>query len=124
MEFKHILLYLNEFINLIPKVELHLHLEGSIRPETAIEFYKQKNPNSLLNDYNELKKFYRFDGLPEFISGMKRITNNIQAPEHLQRITNELLETLTKQQVYYVEFDCAIQKYLDRGYSLPDIINI
>jgi len=117
------LLYINEFINVIPKVELHLHLEGSIRPETAIEFYKQKNPNTLLNDYNELKKFYRFDGLPEFISGMKRITNNIQSPEQLQRIASELLETLASQQVYYVEFDCAIQKYLDRGYVLSDIVN-
>ncbi len=117
------MLNLIEFINHIPKVELHLHLEGSIRPVTALELFYRQNPDTPQIDYNELYKLYRFDSLGEFVTGMQRITNNIQSIEDLQRITVELMDSLCKQNVYYVEFDCAVQKYLDIGFSLDVIID-
>jgi len=112
-----------EFINRMPKVELHLHLEGSIRPVTALELFYRQNPGAPHIDYSELSKLYRFDSLGEFVNGMQRITNNIQSLEDLQRITAELLESLCKQNVHYVEFDCAVQKYLDIGFPLDVIID-
>jgi len=124
VELINILQSLLEFINLMPKVELHLHLEGTIHPETVLDLFLHKNPGTRQIDYNELKKYYRFDNLREFINGMQRITNNIQSPKDLQRITFELLETLVQQHVCYVEFDCAIQKYIDLGYSLEQIVEM
>jgi adenosine deaminase len=111
-----------EFIEKIPKAELHLHLEGSIRPQTAVELIRRYNPSSPNLSLKQVNNFYSFNSLPEFISGMRTVSQNIRTLKDLERVTGELIDSLYAQNVRYVEFDCALQKYLDRGFELDDIV--
>jgi aminodeoxyfutalosine deaminase len=112
----------DEFIKKSPKAELHLHLEGSIRPQTAVELIRRYNPDSPNLSKRQVNNFYSFNSLPEFISGMRTVSQNIRTLKDLERVTGELIDSLHAQNVRYVEFDCALQKYLDRGFNLDDIV--
>ena len=106
----------------MPKVELHLHLEGAIRPQTALELMQRNKAPHLPDEAEKVRDIYKFDNLGKFVAGMRAVSDNIRNLEDLQRITVELLESLIRQNVRYVEFDCALQKYIDLGFDLQDVI--
>ncbi len=114
---------LKKFIKKMPKVELHVHLEGSIRPQTALELMRRNDPSKAPANSYDVKKIYRFDNLSEFVQGMRNVSDNIQNLADLQQVALELFESLVEQNVQYVEFDCAVQKYIDLGFSLEEIVD-
>ncbi len=113
---------LSAFIEKMPKIELHLHLEGSIRPDTALELMQRNRDKHAPEKAEHIHRLYQFTSLSDFVKGMRTVSNNIRSLEDLGRITTELLKALAEEQVRYVEFDCAVQKYIDLGFALPDII--
>lgn len=107
----------------MPKVELHLHLEGSIRPQTALDLMKRNHVNTTTRSSDEVRSLYRFENLGEFVEGMRVVSDNLRHLDDLCRVTRELLQSLIEQNIRYVEFDCAVQKYIDLGFPLADIID-
>jgi len=114
----------NDYIWRMPKVELHLHLEGSIQPATAIALMKRNRAGYVPKSSAEVERLYRFEDLTQFVTAMRTVSNHVQHPEDLERITRELLQTLINQNVLYVEFDCALQKYLDLGFDLEETVDL
>jgi len=111
-----------DFLRRMPKVELHLHLEGAIEPATAIDLMRRNGADYVPASSLDLERLYRFENLTQFVTALRSVSNHIQRLEDLQRITRELLESLISQNVRYIEFDCAVQKYLDLGFSLSEIL--
>lgn len=58
---------LNEFIEKLPKAELHLHIEGSLEPELMFELSKRNNINIPFNSVEEVKAAYNFHNLQSFL---------------------------------------------------------
>ena len=114
----------SNFFQRMPKVELHLHLEGSIKPATAIDLMRRNHAEQVPQNSAELAQLYRFEDLTQFVTALRAVSNHIQRPEDLQRIARELLQELIQQNVRYVEFDCAVQKYLDLGFALEEILDL
>ncbi len=113
---------LDEFIRRMPKVELHVHLEGSIQPHTALELMRRNNSPHLPKNADEVRELYNFENLSQFVTAMRSVSNNIVQLQDLTRVADELFEHLALQRVRYVEFDCAIQKYINLGFQLEEII--
>lgn len=80
----------------LPKAELHLHLEGSIAPETLMELAPDV-------DRTEIEARHRFRDFAGFIETFKWVTGFLQSPEDYGLITRRLLESLARQNVRYVE---------------------
>ena len=80
----------------LPKAELHLHLEGSIAPETLMELAPDV-------DRTEIEARYRFRDFAGFIETFKWVTGFLQSPEDYGLITRRLLECLERQNVRYAE---------------------
>jgi adenosine deaminase len=108
----------------MPKVELHVHLEGAIQPTTAIELMQRNKAQQAPKTPAELHQLYSFTDLTHFVRAMKTVSNHLVRLEDLHRVCREMLQTLAAQNVRYVEFDCALQKYIDLGFALADIVQV
>ena len=102
----------------MPKVELHLHLDGSVRPETAAKLLgidiAEARKNMIaddkcldLNDY--LTKF--------FIPGKV-----MQTKKNLELISEELAADLEEDGVIYAEIRFAPLKHVFKGLSLDEVV--
>jgi len=83
-------------LHLLPKAELHLHLEGSIEPATLVELA----PGS---DLREIEANYRYSDFAEFLTSFKWVTSYLRSPEDYALITRRLLSSLERQNVRYAE---------------------
>jgi adenosine deaminase len=101
-----------EFIRKIPKTDLHLHLDGSLRLPTLIELARRakvKLPSQTAEGLCRLvfKKHYR--NLGEYLRGFGLTCAVLQTPEHLERVAAELAEDCLAEGVRYIEVRFAPQ---------------
>jgi aminodeoxyfutalosine deaminase len=98
-------------LDALPKAELHLHLEGSIRPETAVELAGRHGvkltPEEVVGRYN----YSNFAG---FIEAFKWVTSFLRDPEDYAVITRKLAEDLVRQNVVYAEITISVGVMLRR----------
>src|SRR4051794_36839950 len=80
----------------LPKAELHLHLEGSIEPETLRELAPELPPA-------EIEARYKYSGFGGFLDSFKWVTGFLREPSDYALITRRLLENLERQNVQYAE---------------------
>src|SRR5664279_238667 len=91
---------MDDFIAQMPKAELHLHLEGSVEPETLHEL----DPSTPLEEYRALYRYADFDA---FLKAFGAIGKRLRTPDDYGLITRRLLERLAAQNVRYAEIIIA-----------------
>jgi adenosine deaminase/aminodeoxyfutalosine deaminase len=91
---------MDDFLLQMPKAELHLHLEGSIEPETLHEL----DPATSVEEYRAL---YQYDNFDAFLRAFGVIGKRLRGPEDYGLITKRLLERLAAQNVKYAEIIVA-----------------
>lgn len=89
-----------DFLLEMPKAELHLHLEGSIEPETLHEL----DPTTSIDEFRALYQYENFDA---FLRAFGAIGKRLRSPEDYALITRRLLEKLAAQNVVYAEIIVA-----------------
>ena len=95
----------------LPKAELHLHLEGSIRPETAVEL-AARHGTKLTTE--EVAARYSYSDFAGFIDVFKWVTSFLREPADYALITQKLLEELLRQNVVYAEITISTGVMLRR----------
>jgi aminodeoxyfutalosine deaminase len=98
-------------VDTLPKAELHLHLEGSIRPETAVELAERHDVKLTTQDVIGRYNYSNFSG---FIEAFKWVTSFLRDPEDYALITRKLLEELVRQNVVYAEITISAGVMLRR----------
>ncbi|MBI3666021.1 MAG: adenosine deaminase [Acidobacteria bacterium] len=86
-----------------PKAELHLHLEGSIEPETLRELARRHSLPAAEFSHAELAKAYRYNDFLGFLRAFKWVTDHLQTPEDYELAASRLLQKLHAQNVRYAE---------------------
>ncbi len=76
--------------------ELHLHLEGSIEPETLVEI----DPSLRLDDVRDRFRFHDFAG---FLASYVWVNRQLREPEHYALAARRCFERLAEQEVVYAE---------------------
>lgn len=105
-----------EFIKEIPKSDLHVHLDGSIRIPTLIELAKEQNielPSYTEEGLRELVFKDRYNNLGEYLHGFKYMVPVLQDPESLERVAYELAYDNIREGVYYLEVRFAPQLHIN-----------
>ncbi len=116
-----------EIIREAPKVLLHDHLDGGLRPETIIELAEKINYKKLpTKDPSELAKWF-FRGankgnLVEFLQGFEHTIAVMQNKKNLERIAYEMIEDMHKDGVVYVETRFAPALHINNGLYYDDIM--
>jgi len=98
-------------VDALPKAELHLHLEGAIRPQTAAELIKRHDVEIPAGAVAARYKYSDFAG---FLESFKWITSFLRDPEDYALITRNLCEELLKQNVVYAEITISAGVMLRR----------
>jgi aminodeoxyfutalosine deaminase len=102
----------NATIERLPKAELHLHLEGAVRPETLAELARRHGAGMSLEDARALYAFRDFDG---FLEAFKRATALLRAPEDYALAAERLAAELARQGVVYAELNLSVGVMLWRN---------
>jgi len=90
----------SSFIQSLPKAELHLHLEGSVMPETLVELRRSHGKSSTIAEAEALYQYKDFTG---FLMAFKTLTEDLQNPDDYELITSRLMEQLKAQNVLHAE---------------------
>ncbi len=90
-------------ITKMPKVELHVHLEGSTKPETLLKLAKKHNISLPADDIKGLRKWFVFDGFDHFIKVYFGIVNCLKTADDIRTITDEFLKNQAQQNIQYTE---------------------
>jgi len=96
---------LSERIASLPKAELHLHLEGSIRPATVCALTAR---HGVVMTEEEVRRRYAYRNFTEFIGAFKWVTSFLRDPQDYALIASDLAEHLLTQHVVYTEVTLSI----------------
>jgi adenosine deaminase/aminodeoxyfutalosine deaminase len=107
---------MDDFLLELPKAELHLHLEGSVEPETLREL----DPATPLQEFRAL---YRYDDFDAFLRAFGAVGKRLRTPEDYGLITRRLLERLVAQNVRYAEIIVAAGVVLWKGQEFGPIFD-
>lgn len=85
----------------LPKAELHLHLEGTIAPETLVELSQRHDAAPL--DLSAARNLYQYKDFTGFLMAFKAVTERLRTPEDYELITYNMLRGLAAQGVVHAE---------------------
>ena len=94
---------LETFIRRMPKVELHVHLEGSIRPETLLTLAERNNVALPADTIEGLRAWYQFSDFAHFIEVYLATCDCVRTPADFELIAAEFLRYRSEQNVKYSE---------------------
>ncbi|MEG2290570.1 MAG: adenosine deaminase [Clostridium sp.] len=110
----------------MPKIELHCHLDGSIRPQTILDIATKDNieiPSYNLSELTELLEApLQCKSLVEYLDRFSIPVKIMQSKENLERVTYELLEDASKENVKYIEIRYAPTLHTQNGLTLDEVI--
>ena len=104
----------------MPKAELHIHLEGSVRPATLLALAARNGIALPFADEAALRDYYRFRDFDHFLAVYDLICDTIRTPDDLTLMTYELGASAAAQQIRYMEVTFTTCGRLRRGLSLDD----
>lgn len=112
-------------IRTLPKTDLHLHLDGSLRIPSLIEMAKERNvalPSETEEGLNELVFRESYASLAEYLHGFQYTCAVLKDAEAMERASYELAWDNINEGVRYIEVRFAPQLHTHRGFSLRDVL--
>jgi adenosine deaminase len=116
-----------EQIRLAPKVLLHDHLDGGLRPSTIVELARQTGYRGLpATDADELAAWIRRGAdrhdLVLYLETFQHTVGVMQTADALTRVARECAEDLAEDGVVYAEVRFAPEQHLERGLTLDEVV--
>ena len=112
-----------DWLNKLPKVELHLHLEGTLEPELMFNLAKRNNISLPYENINDVKKAYEFNHLQDFLDIYYQGAEVFQSEQDFYDLTWAYLIKCQQQNVQHVEPFFDPQTHTLRGIAFETVIN-
>jgi aminodeoxyfutalosine deaminase len=90
-----------DWLRKLPKCELHLHLEGTIQPETLLKLSKRHDSEPLTPE--AAKKLYVYENFLGFMDSFKAVSSRLKGPDDYELITYDMIRDLAAQGVVHAE---------------------
>ena len=92
---------IQEFIQKLPKAELHLHLEGTIEPATLVELSQRTDAEPMTLE--EAESLYRYTDFSGFLLAFKAVTRRLRGADEYELAAYRMIEQLAAQGVVHAE---------------------
>jgi len=112
----------HSFIRLLPKAELHLHLEGSFEPELMFAIARRNKVEIPFKSAEEVRRAYRFSNLQDFLDIYYASANVLRREEDFFDLTHAYLKRVAEDAVRHVEVFFDPQTHTARGVSFAAVI--
>jgi adenosine deaminase len=115
-------------IRTAPKVLLHDHLDGGLRPQTIIELAERVGYDRLPStDEAELQKWFadaaNSGSLVRYLETFQHTVGVMQTPAALRRVASECVQDLADDGVVYAEVRWAPEQHTEDGLSLAQVVD-
>ena len=114
---------MNVFIQGIPKAELHLHIEGTLEPETLFRLAERNDIRIKFDSVEALRQAYCFNNLQSFLDIYYEGAGVLQKENDFYELTWEYLLKAKDQNVRHVEIFFDPQTHTERGIAFETVIN-
>ncbi len=114
-----------EVIRRLPKTDLHVHLDGSLRLSTLIDLARRKKttlPSFTEAGLREIVFRDHYANLSDYLAGFQYTVAVLQDREALERAAFELCEDCQAEGVRYVEIRFAPQLHVRSGFEFSDVV--
>lgn len=118
---------LRPLLRALPKTDLHVHLDGSIRPGTLFDLAKEQGLKLPVRGVPELRRFLDSltagVSLPTYLKAFDLTLSVLQESAALERVALELAEDAHAENVRYMEVRYCPALHVRRGLKLPHIVD-
>src|SRR5690606_24186475 len=115
-----------EVFQQLPKTDLHVHLDGSLRAETLLDLARQQDLELGLDTVEQVRAAVgagkHFGSLVDYLKGFELTLQVMQEEEALERIAFELAEDAHRENVRYMEVRYAPLLHTKRGLKLTAVV--
>ena len=111
-----------DWLNELPKVELHLHIEGSLEPELMFKLAQRNNVSLPFDSVEQVREAYEFSNLQDFLDIYYQGANVLLVEEDFYDLTWAYLEKCREQNVVHVEPFFDPQTHTDRGVPFEIVV--
>jgi len=116
-----------QFLEKLPKTDLHVHLDGCLRIPTLIDLAAKQNVELPSTNPKTLAKYVmtgkNCKNLGEYLQGFDITLSVLQEAEALYRVAYELAEDAAKENVWYMEVRYSPILHTQKGMSLTTIVD-
>jgi adenosine deaminase len=116
-----------DFLNAIPKTDLHVHLDGSIRPATVLDLSNRYGSPHGFRSEQDVRKVCQVDAecesLEDYLEVFQITLALMQRPTDLTRIAFELAEDAHRENVRYMEVRFSPLLHLQGGMNFDEIVD-
>src|SRR5512138_2374208 len=110
----------------LPKTDLHVHLDGSMRPETMIELAREYGKKLPSWDADELREHMHVKDARNLVDYLARFDTTLsvmQTSGALERIAYELAEDAARENVRYMEVRYSPVLNIQEGLTLTEAVD-
>jgi adenosine deaminase len=112
----------SDFIANLPKAELHMHLEGSLEPETLITLAARNGMRLPYADANEVRRAYQFDSLKSFLDLFYLGLTVLQKGSDFHEMTAAYFARAARDNVKHAEVFISPQAHLRREIPIEAVM--
>lgn len=112
-----------QFIQEMPKVELHLHIEGSLEPELMFALGQRNNVDLPFANVDEVRAAYDFSNLQDFLDIYYQGMSVLQKEQDFYDLTWAYLEKVAAQNVMHTEIFFDPQGHTERGIAFKTVLD-
>ncbi len=114
---------MKDFIEKMPKAELHVHLEGTLEPEHIFELAQRNNIELEYDTAEQVIDAYDFHDLPSFLAIYYAAMNVLRTERDFYELAYKYFERAAEDNVVYVELFFDPQAHTSRGVDFGTVIN-
>lgn len=112
-----------DVIKALPKAQQHVHLVGSIRPDTVWSFIEEGDVDTTYKSVGDISQLFQYQDFGHFLETYVSIVDLITDEKQFERVAYEFLEDNAKCNVHYVEASFSASDHTKRGLEFSKMID-
>ena len=114
---------MERFVRGLPKVELHIHIEGTLEPEMMLEMAARNGTDIGFQSVGEIRRAYQFQDLQSFLDIYYRGAAVLQTEEDFYELMAAYLRRAAEDSVRHAEIFFDPQTHTERGVAMGTVID-